>query len=138
MGASDFVPLEPKEDEANIDVKDPVSIDDGFDVLDKWFDTGKDARIAEGRRIEFFEGKRKMKDGKLKKTGHAYWRWSFKTDTGRKRPYGGAIATVPAIYQHRRREYEARIASRSPESLADALFRPSFAGLSNGDTGEEQ
>ena len=106
--------------------------------LDKAFDMAKDASIAEGRRIEFYEGKRKLKDGTTKKTGHQYWQWVYKDpDTGkRKRPYGGAISTVPNAYQYRRREYEARIHSRGVESLADALFRPSLAGMSNGDTGE--
>ena len=94
-----------------------------FEALDRLFDTGKTAKIAEGRRIEFFEGKRKMKDGKTKKTGHHYWQWVYKTDTGgRKRPYGGAIATVPTIYQYRRGEYEARVSSRGFESLANDLL----------------
>jgi hypothetical protein len=72
-------------------------------ALDRLFDTGKTAEIAEGRRVEFFEGKRKTKDGTLKKTGHHYWQWVYKTDTGRKRPYGGKLETVPAIYQYPRR-----------------------------------
>lgn len=108
-----------------------------LDVLDKLFDTGKSEVIAEGKRIEFYPGKRKMKDGTLKKTGHYYWQWVYKTDTGaRKRPYGGKIETVPSLYQYRRREYEARINSRSPESLADALLRPALDGVRSLDTGE--
>ena len=106
--------------------------------LDAIFDAQKSASIAEGRRIEFFEGKRKLSNGETKKTGHYYWQWVYKDpDTGkRKRPYGGAITTVPASYQYRRREYEARKHNGSPESLADALFRPSLSGLPYGDTGK--
>jgi len=108
-----------------------------MDLLDQMLDTGKLQPIAEGRRIEFYSGKRKLKNGTLKKTGHRYWQWVYKDpDTGkRKRPYGGKIETVPNIYQYRRREYEARISARSPESLADALLRPALNELRNIDTG---
>ena len=108
-----------------------------FEILDRLHDTGKAKPIAEGRRIEFFEGKRKVKDGTTKKTGHHYWQWVFKDpDTGaRKRPYGGSIETVPNAYQYRRREYEARINTRGSESLADALFRPTVTRLRDFDTG---
>ena len=78
-----------------------------------------------------------MKDGKTKKTGHHYWQWVYKTDTGgRKRPYGGAIATVPSLYQYIGCQYEARIISRGVESLADALFRPAVNGVTGFDTGK--
>lgn len=110
---------------------------DILDALDRLFDTGKTAEIAEGRRIEFFPGKRKMKDGTTKKTGHLYWEWRWKTDTGRKSKYGGKLETVPEIYQDRARKYEASIAIRGTESLADALFRPAVSGVRNGDTGTE-
>jgi len=124
-----------------VEREQPVSEFDTQDAilaaLDKLFDTGKMQTIAEGRRIEFFEGKRKVKDGTTKKTGHHYWQWVYKSpDTGnRKRPYGGAIETVPASYQYRRRQYEARFSHGGAESLADALFRPSLSEMRNGDTG---
>ena len=111
---------------------------DLLDFLDRFFDTGKGRVIAEGRRIEFYEGKRRLKNGELKKTGHHYWQWVYKEpDTGkRKRPYGGEIGTVPTAYQYRRREYEAKKFSGSPESLADQLLRPALDGLRSHDTGE--
>lgn len=110
-----------------------------LDTLDRIFDTGKGKQIAEGRRIEFFEGKRKAKDGKTRKTGHHYWQWAYKDpDTGkRKRPYGGAIRTVPSLYQYRVGQYEAALARRGAESLADALLRPALNGLRSLDTGKE-
>lgn len=109
-----------------------------LDTLDRLFDTGKTKEIKEGRRIQFFEGKRKVKDGTTKKTGRHYWEWSYKDpDTGaRKRPYGGRIETVPTAYQYRRREYEAKIGSRGVESLADQLLRPALTGLRSFDTGK--
>ena len=111
---------------------------DLLDLLDKLADTGKLQQVAEGRRIQFFEGKRKVKDGTTKKTGHHYWEWSYKDpDTGkRKRPYGGSIATVPNAYQYRRREYEAAHATGSPQSLADQLLRPALNELRRVDTGK--
>jgi len=120
----------------------PILADDtdGFlDALDKIFDTGKGQAVVEGRRIEFFEGKRKLKDGTIKKTGIRYWQWRWKSsDTGkRKAKYGGKIETVPTIYQYRRERYEASIAARGAESLADALLRPAISRLSNFDTGTE-
>ncbi len=109
-----------------------------LDLLDRLFDTGKTQKISEGRRIEFFEGKRRLKDGTLKKTGHHYWQWRWKEpDTGR-RPtkYGGEISTVPNAYQYRRGQYEARIASRGTQSLADQLLRPALNGVRSFDTGK--
>ncbi len=116
-----------------------MSEDELFEVLDRLFDTGKDKPIAEGRRIEFYEGKRKLKNGELKKTGHQYWQWAYKDpDTGkRKRPYGGSIETVPASYQYRRRQYEARFNSRGAESLAVAWLRPAVSQVLRFDTGKE-
>jgi hypothetical protein len=110
-----------------------------LDVLDKIHDTGKAQTVAEGKRIEFFEGRRKLKDGTIKKTGIRYWQWRWKSsDTGkRKAKYGGKIETVPAIYQQRRERYEASITAGSAESLADALLRPAISRLSNHDTGKE-
>lgn len=91
--------------------------------MDAIFDKMKSASIAEGRRIEFFSGKRRLKNGEIKKTGHQYWQWVYRDpDTGkRKRPYGGRIETVPNAYQYRRREYEARISDRGDEPIADDL-----------------
>lgn len=110
-----------------------------MDLMDRAFDTGNLPIIAEGRRIEFFEGKRKGKDGKTRKTGNQYWQWAYRDpDTGkRKRPYGGRIETVPSAYQYRRRQYEARVAARGPQSLADQLLRPALNGLQSLDTGKE-
>jgi hypothetical protein len=106
-------------------------------ALDRLFDTGKNQKIAEGRRVQFFEGKRKVKDGTTKKTGHHYWEWEYKDpDTGkRKRPYGGKIETVPPAYQYRIGQYQASIASRGAESLADQLLRPALNELRSIDTG---
>jgi len=111
-----------------------------LDAFDRYLDTGKYEKIAEGRRIEFFEGKRKVKDGSTKKTGHHYWQWVYKDpDTGkRKRPYGGTIETVPNLYQYRIGQYQAAIRSRSPVSLADALLRPALDGVRSFDTGAEK
>ena len=91
----------------------PANTDPILAALDGIFDTGKKQEIKEGRRIEFFEGKRKLKNGTIKKTGNHYWQWAYKTpDTGkRKRKYGGTTATVPISYQYRRREYETHINS---------------------------
>lgn len=110
-----------------------------LDDLDKVLDIGIGKTIAEGRRIEFFEGKRKLKDGTIKKTGSRYWQWRWKSiDTGkRKAAYGGKIETVPTIYQYRREQYEASIAKGVSESLADNLLRPAIARLSSLDTGKE-
>lgn len=109
-----------------------------MDALDRLFDTGEGKQIAEGRRIEFYPGKRKLKDGTLKKTEHIYWQWVYKDpDTGkRKRPYGGTLATVPSLYQYRIRQYQAVVNRRSSESLADALLRPALDGVRNLDTGK--
>lgn len=95
------------------------------------------ASIAEGKRIEFFEGKRKLANGETKKTGNHYWEWRWKSpDTGkRKARYGGRLETVPARFRERAKQYQASIGSRSPESLADGLFRPAIVRLQNGDTG---
>jgi len=103
-------------------------------------DKAESASIAEGNRIEFFEGKRKQKDGTWKKTGHQYWQWvKWKTlDTGKRervRPYGGGIETVPSLYRERARKYQASITSRSPESLADTVLRPTLARVQSWDTG---
>jgi hypothetical protein len=120
----------------------PVSPLQGNDAilaqLEALFSGITSASIAEGRRIEFFEGKRKLKNGEWKRTGHHYWQYRWKaSDTGkRKAKYGGGIETVPQAYQYRRRQYEASISDRSPIALADALFRPAIAGLQNGDTGK--
>lgn len=103
--------------------------------LDAIFDKQKTASIAEGRRVEFFEGKRKQKDGTWKKTGHLYWQYRWKADTGRKSKYGGRLETVPNLYRKRADQYQASIGNRGAESLADALFRPAVSGLSHGDTG---
>ena len=109
-----------------------------IDELDRFFDTGKGQKIAEGRRIEFYQGKRKLKNGTLKKTNNVYWQWVYKDpDTGkRKRPYGGTLATVPSVYQYRIRQYQAVVNSRGVESLADALLRPALDGVRNIDTGK--
>ena len=126
-----------------VEREQPVSSLDSMEAilvsLDKLFDIGKMQKIAEGRRIEFFEGKRKVKNGETKKTGHRYWQWVYKDpDTGnRKRPYGGRIETVPAAYQYRRGQYEARLSHGGVESLADTLFRPALSELRNSDTGKE-
>jgi hypothetical protein len=108
-----------------------------LDALDSLFDTGK-VEIKEGRRIEFFEGRRKVKDGTTKKTGHQYWQWRWKSsDTGkRKAKYGGKIETVPPAYQYRARQYQASIADRDAESLADKLLRPAINGMRSIDTGK--
>lgn len=121
---------------------EPILADDMntlLDVLDKLHDTGRVAKVAEGRRIEFFEGKRKVKDGSTKKTGHHYWQYRWTSpDTGkRKSRYGGSIETVPAIYQYRAKQYQASIAQRGTESLADHLFRPAGARMQDLDTGKE-
>ena len=121
----------------------PILADDEnalLDQLDALFDTGAGKQIAEGRRIEFFPGKRKLKDGTTKKTDHHYWQWGYKDpDTGkRKRPYGGKIETVPSLYQYRIRQYQAALNRRSPESLADNLLRPALDGLRSVDTGAEK
>lgn len=104
------------------------------------FDIQESASIAEGNRIEFFEGKRKDKHGNWKKTGHQYWQWVkwTKSDTGKRkrvRPYGGRIETVPAAYKERARKYQASIDERSVGTLADALLRPAFNRLQSSDTG---
>lgn len=95
------------------------------------------ASIAEGKRVEFYPGKRKLADGTTKKTGNYYWEYRWKSpDTGkRKAKYGGAIDTVPARYWQRAERYKANVSSRSTESLADGLFRPAIVRLQNGDTG---
>jgi len=102
-------------------------------------DKAESTSIAEGNRIEFFEGKRKQKDGTWKKTGHQYWQWvKWQSDTGKRkriRPYGGRLDTVPSIFRDRARKYQASITARSPESLADAFLRPALARVQSGDTG---
>lgn len=97
------------------------------------------ASIAESKRIEFFAGKRKLADGTVKKTGNYYWEYRWRSpDTGkRKAKYGGRIETVPSQYQERADRYKASIDSRSPESLADGLFRPAIIRVQGGDTGTE-
>jgi len=71
-----------------------TSIDSILANLDLVFEKAKIEKIVEGRRIEFFEGKRKGKDGQTRKTGHYYWQWRWKTDTGRRAKYGGRIETA--------------------------------------------
>lgn len=140
MPVSDLMPENgEKQAEISTEIGNPILAKDKeiLDALDRLFDTGRKEIIAEGRRIEFFPGKRKMKDGTTKKTGHYYWEWRWKTDTGRKSKYGGLIETVPKIYQDRARKYQASIGHGGSKSLADALFRPAVIGLRNGDTGTE-
>lgn len=97
---------------------------------------GSAASIAESKRIEFYPGKRKLKNGETKKTGNYYWEYRWKTDTGeRKAKYGGRIETVPARYWQRAERYKAAVGSGSPESLADGLFRPAIIRVQSGDTG---
>jgi hypothetical protein len=132
---------EPDEKQGQIqtETEKPIlaDLESQLDALDRIFDTGLGREIAEGRRIQFFEGKRKVKDGTTKKTGHHYWEWVYKDpDTGkRKRPYGGTIRTVPNLYQYRIGQYQALIHSRSTQSLADALLRPALNELRSFDTG---
>jgi len=63
--------------------------------------------IADGRRIEFFDGKRRTPNG-TKKTGYIYWQYAgTDPDTGkRKRTYGGRWDTCPS--EIRKRQYQAR------------------------------
>ena len=95
------------------------------------------ASIAESKRIEFFQGKRKLKDGTTKKTGNYYWEYRWKSpDPGtRKAKYGGGIETVPARYWQRAERYKAALDSRGIESLADGLFRPAIIRVQDSDTG---
>lgn len=96
------------------------------------------ASIAESKRIEFFEGRRKLANGTTKKTGYQYWQYRWKSpDTGkRKAKYGGRLETVPSQYRSRAERYKASIGSGSPESLADGLFRPAISRVQSGDTGK--
>jgi hypothetical protein len=95
-------------------------------------DTGK-GKIAEGARIEFYPGKRKLKDGTYKRTGHLYWQTRrTNPDTGtRKASYGGKFDTCPN--EERKRQYRNRL---DTGTLADGLFRPAISRVEGGDTGK--
>jgi hypothetical protein len=116
-----------------------------LEELDSILENDTDTAISEGRRISFFEGKRKGKDGITRKTGHHYWQWDYKDpDTGkRKRPYGGPIATTPQSRQYRASQYQERNernkaanTERDSITLAERLFRPAGVRVQSGDTGE--
>jgi hypothetical protein len=114
-----------------------------MDDLDSILKTDTDTAISEGKRISFFEGKRKGKDGTTRKTGHHYWQWDFKDpDTGkRRRTYGGEISTTPQSRQYRAIRYrETNERNKAAKSggdsiaLADRLFRPEILRVQSGDT----
>lgn len=104
-----------------------------FALLEHRLDTGGTDRITEGKRITFFPGKRKDKDGRTYKTGYHYWQFDFRdSDTGkRRRQYGGRIDTCPS--QIRVGQYQRRSASFA---LANGLFRSAAQGVEVGVLGD--
>jgi len=113
--------------------------------LEDRLDTGEETKIKEGRRVHFFPGKRKLKNGTTKKTGRIYWEWAFRDpETGaRRRPYGGTLDKLPGEYRYRIGEYFKRSrategSDRGSRSLADSLFRFIEAQFQAHDPGESE
>jgi hypothetical protein len=95
-------------------VPEPVSNDE-IEVAEEMSqpaDGGKwdyDAMIADGWRIEAFEGKRNTVGNGLVKTGHTYWQWRKSENGIRKSIYGGTIDSLPYTPEAMRRMYESAV-----------------------------
>jgi hypothetical protein len=107
-----------------------IGLDSILATLENRIETGETTPIEEGRRVHFFPGKRKLRDGRTKKTGHIYWEWAFRDpETGkRRRPYGGTLDKLPGEYRFRIGEYLKRRAETegsagSSGALTESFFR---------------
>lgn len=117
-------------------------------AMEDRIESGEETQIKTGRRVHFFPGKRKVKNGQTKKTGIIYWEWYFRDpETGnRRRPYGGTLDKLPAEYRYRLGEYlersqrirEARDDARGLGSLAESFIRLALSRSEAPDRGEPE
>lgn len=84
------------------EIKEAEEVQEQTLDVDKW---DFSSMFSDGWIMEYFEGKRKLNDGSLVKTGHNYWTWRKSENGKRKSIYGGTISSLPYPIETMRRVY---------------------------------